>query len=91
MVLIHGGVHGNFGTGSAAIVRELVEQGYVVVAPEYRGSTGYGRGFYEAIDYGGLEVEDTYASRNYMLENFDFIDESRIGIMGWSHGDFILS
>jgi dipeptidyl aminopeptidase/acylaminoacyl peptidase len=86
IVLVHGGVHGNFSTGSAAVVRELLEQGYVIVAPEYRGSTGYGRGFYEAIDYGGLEIEDTYASRNYMLENFDFIDESRIGIMGWSHG-----
>jgi dipeptidyl aminopeptidase/acylaminoacyl peptidase len=86
MVLVHGGVHGNFSTGSDAIVRELVEQGYVVVAPEYRGSTGYGRGFYEAIDYGGLEIEDTYASRNYAVEHFDFVDESRIGIMGWSHG-----
>jgi dipeptidyl aminopeptidase/acylaminoacyl peptidase len=86
IVLVHGGVHGNFSSGSAAVVRELLEQGYAVVAPEYRGSTGYGRGFYEAIDYGGLEIEDTYASRNYMLENFDFIDESRIGIMGWSHG-----
>ncbi len=86
VVLVHGGVHGNFGSGGANIVRELLEQGYAVVAPEYRGSTGYGRGFYEAIDYGGLEVEDTYASRNYMLENFDFIDASRIGIMGWSHG-----
>jgi dipeptidyl aminopeptidase/acylaminoacyl peptidase len=86
IVLVHGGVHGNFSSGSAAVVRELLEQGYAVVAPEYRGSTGYGRGFYEAIDYGGLEIEDTYASRNYMLENFDFIDGSRIGIMGWSHG-----
>jgi dipeptidyl aminopeptidase/acylaminoacyl peptidase len=86
MVLIHGGVHGNFNTGAANVVRELIEQGYVVVSPEYRGSTGYGQRFYEAIDYGGLEIEDTYASRNYMLENFDIIDSSRIGIMGWSHG-----
>ena len=67
-------------------MKELLDQGYAVVAPEYRGSTGYGRGFYQAIDYGGLEIEDTYASRNYMVESFDFIDESRIGIMGWSHG-----
>ena len=72
--------------GYAAILRELLEQGYAVVAPEYRGSTGYGRGFYQAIDYGGLEIEDTYASRNYMVEHFDFIDGSRVGIMGWSHG-----
>ena len=86
IVYPHGGVHSNFSSGAAHIVKELLGQGYAVVAPEYRGSTGYGRGFYQAIDYGGLEIEDTYASRNYMLENFDFIDESRIGIMGWSHG-----
>ncbi len=86
IVYPHGGVHSNFSSGAAHIVKELLDQGYAVVAPEYRGSTGYGRGFYQAIDYGGLEIEDTYASRNYMLENFDFIDESRIGIMGWSHG-----
>jgi dipeptidyl aminopeptidase/acylaminoacyl peptidase len=34
-----------------------------VVAPEYRGSTGYGKAFYELIDYGGLEIEDTHAAR----------------------------
>ncbi len=44
VVLIHGGVHSNHMTGGPAnaanIVRELIEQGYVVVAPDYRGSTG---------------------------------------------------
>jgi len=86
IVLPHGGVHSNFNTFYLHILRELVGQGYAVVAPEYRGSTGYGKRFYETIDYGGLEVEDTYASRNFMLEAYDFIDEGRVGIMGWSHG-----
>ncbi|MEM8966986.1 MAG: alpha/beta fold hydrolase [Bacteroidota bacterium] len=89
LVLPHGGVHSNFNTFYRHILRELMAQQYVVVAPEYRGSTGYGKGFYELIDYGGLEVEDTYASRNYMLENYDFIDEKRVGILGWSHGGLI--
>jgi len=66
-----------------------VSQGYVVVAADYRGSTGYGKSFYEAIDYGGLEIEDVYASRNYMLENYEFIDKNRVGIVGWSHGGLI--
>ncbi len=57
-----------------------------MVAPEYRGSTGYGGGLYRTIDYGGLEIEDTYAARNFMLENYDFLDENRVGIVGWSHG-----
>ena len=56
------------------------------MAPEYRGSTGYGRRTYEAIDYGGLEIEDTYAARNYMLERYNFLDTKRVGIVGWSHG-----
>ncbi len=89
MVLPHGGVHSDFNTYYTHIVRELVSQGYVVVAPEYRGSTGYGRGMYQSIDYGGLEVEDVYYSRNYMIENYDFIDKNRVGIMGWSHGGLI--
>jgi dipeptidyl aminopeptidase/acylaminoacyl peptidase len=86
IVFPHGGVHSNFTTYYTHILRELLAQGYTVVAPEYRGSTGYGRGTYQAIDYGGLETEDTYAARNFMLENYDFLDEGRVGIIGWSHG-----
>jgi dipeptidyl aminopeptidase/acylaminoacyl peptidase len=89
LVFPHGGVHGDFTTYYTHIVRELVAQGYVVVAPEYRGSTGYGRGVYENIDYGGLETEDAHACRRYMLENYDFIDADRVGMIGWSHGGLI--
>ncbi|PKP37021.1 MAG: S9 family peptidase, partial [Bacteroidetes bacterium HGW-Bacteroidetes-15] len=69
LVLPHGGVHGDFTTYYYHIVRELMAQGYIVVAPEYRGSTGYGKALWEQIDYGGLEIQDTYASRNYMIEH----------------------
>jgi Dipeptidyl aminopeptidases/acylaminoacyl-peptidases len=89
LVFPHGGVHGNFDTYYTHIIRELVYQGYVVVAPEYRGSTGYGEATYENIDYGGLEVEDSQASCEYMLNNYDFVDKSRVGIIGWSHGGLI--
>jgi dipeptidyl aminopeptidase/acylaminoacyl peptidase len=89
MVFPHGGVHSNFNTFYAHILRELMAQEYIVVAPEYRGSTGYGRRFYESIDYGGLEVQDVKASRDYMVENYDIVDENRIGIFGWSHGGLI--
>ena len=71
------------------IIRELIEQEYSVVAAEYRGSTGYGSGKYNNIDYGGLENEDVYISRNYMVDNFDIVDGNRVGIMGWSHGGMI--
>jgi dipeptidyl aminopeptidase/acylaminoacyl peptidase len=86
IVFPHGGVHSNMGSSYAHIIGELIRQGYLVVAPEYRGSTGYGRRFHRLIDYGGLEVEDTYAARNWMVENNGLVDPDRVGIMGWSHG-----
>ncbi len=89
LVFPHGGVHSNFSTYYTHIVRELMAQGYVVIAPEYRGSTGYGAGMYRKIDYGGLEVEDAFAARNYMLKNYSFVDPERVGILGWSHGGLI--
>jgi dipeptidyl aminopeptidase/acylaminoacyl peptidase len=89
IVFPHGGVHSNFTTYYTHIVRELIAQGYVIIAADYRGSTGYGRGTYELIDYGGREVEDVYASCNYMLKNYDFVDKDRVGIIGWSHGGLI--
>jgi dipeptidyl aminopeptidase/acylaminoacyl peptidase len=89
LVLPHGGVHADFTTYYAHIVRELVGQGYIVVAPEYRGSTGYGRGMYEDIDYGGLEVEDALAARDWAVENHPRVDPKRVGILGWSHGGLI--
>jgi dipeptidyl aminopeptidase/acylaminoacyl peptidase len=85
----HGGVHGDFNTYYTHVVRDLMAEGYVVVAPEYRGSTGYGRSIYEAIDYGGLEVDDVLAARNWATEVFDFVDNDRVGILGWSHGGLI--
>lgn len=86
IVLPHGGVHGDFGTYHVHLVREMVERGYVVLAPEYRGSTGYGKDMYEAIDYGGLEVGDMVAGRDWAVAELPFIDPKRIAITGWSHG-----
>jgi dipeptidyl aminopeptidase/acylaminoacyl peptidase len=90
LILPHGGVHADFTTYHAHILREMLQQGYVVVAPEYRGSTGYGQGFYELIDYGGREVDDCHAAAQWALETFDFVDRSRVGLVGWSHGGLIV-
>jgi dipeptidyl aminopeptidase/acylaminoacyl peptidase len=89
IVLVHGGVHGNFNSNNVHILRELLGQGYAVLAPEYRGSSGYGKEFWQLIDYGGLEVEDVFAGKQWMLDNHDTIDAKRVGIMGWSHGGLI--
>ena len=89
LVLLHGGVHADFTTYYAHIVRELIAQGYIVVAPEYRGSTGYGRAHFERIDYGGREVGDALAARDWVVKNHPRVDPERVGILGWSHGGLI--
>ncbi|MFN7989979.1 MAG: prolyl oligopeptidase family serine peptidase [Thermoanaerobaculia bacterium] len=89
VVLPHGGVNGDFGTYHVHIVREMVEKGWVVLAPEYRGSTGYGKDFQDAIDYGGLEVDDVVAGLDWAVSELPYVDGSRAAIAGWSHGGLI--
>ncbi len=86
----HQGIHSDFGHDyEFGVVRSLVEQGYSVIGPDYRGSTGYGTGFSNQIDYGGLEVDDVFQARAWMLENYEFLDDKRVGMIGWSHGGMI--
>lgn len=89
ILFAHGGVHSNFGTGYIHIVRELIGQGYSIIATDYRGSTGYGHEFAEQIDYGGREVDDVFEGRKWMLSNYSFLDPKRVGMIGWSHGGLI--
>src|SRR5437773_4747822 len=88
IVFVHGGVHGDFETSYAHIIRELMSEGYVVVAPEYRGSTGYGEELYNQIDYGGAEIDDVKSARDWAVENLASVDGKRVGIIGWSHGGY---
>ncbi|HEX9886165.1 MAG TPA: alpha/beta fold hydrolase [Longimicrobiales bacterium] len=89
MVWVHGGVHGNWTESYWPFVREAVERGYVVIVPEYRGSTGYGEEHHRAIDYGGYEVDDVMQGAEWMVTNLPHVDPERVGIMGWSHGGYI--
>ncbi len=89
LVFPHQGVHANFNVENGQLYRELIAQQYIIIAPDYRGSTGYGKRFYESIDYGGKEIADAKAARDYMVENYAIIDKDRVGIMGHSHGGLI--
>ncbi len=90
LVLAHQGIHGNVSSSELGhIMRELVDQGYSVIAPDYRGSSGYGQQLYNEIDYGGREVDDVFAAREWMLGAYSFLDPKRVGMIGWSHGGFI--
>ena len=90
LVFVHGGVHSDVKPdGDARVVRELIDQGYAIIAPDYRGSTGYGRDYWRLIDYGGLENDDVLAGKKWMVENHPNVDPERVGILGWSHGGMI--
>ena len=88
MIWVHGGVHGNWGENMLPFVKEAVDRGYVIVTPDYRGSTGHGEALHMAIDYGGNEVEDAMSALDY-LRTLPWVDQDRVGMMGWSHGGFI--
>lgn len=90
MVWVHGGVHGDWGASMLPFVKEAVQRGYVIVAPDYRGSTGHGADHYNAIDYGGKELDDVMAAYDH-LKTLPYVDPDRVGVMGWSHGGFIAS
>ncbi|HEY3285961.1 MAG TPA: alpha/beta fold hydrolase [Gemmatimonadaceae bacterium] len=88
MVWVHGGVHGDWGPTMFPFVKEAVERGYVIITPDYRGSTGHGEAHHQAIDYGGMEVDDVLSALEY-LKTLPYVDMDRVGMMGWSHGGFI--
>ncbi|MDP9348287.1 MAG: prolyl oligopeptidase family serine peptidase [Gemmatimonadota bacterium] len=89
MIWVHGGVHGDWGANMFPFVKEAVGRGYVIVTPDYRGSTGHGAAHYNAIDYGGKEVDDVMAAYDWIVKNLPHVDPERVGMMGWSHGGFI--
>lgn len=88
LIFAHGGVHGRLTSSYSHIFREAIDRGYVIVSPEYRGSIGHGSDLYDQIDYGGAEIDDTHDARNWAVQNLPFVDGSRVGIFGWSHGGF---
>jgi len=88
LVWVHGGVHGRQEENMWPFIKEAVDRGYVVIAPDYRGSTGYGEAHYRAIDYGGYEVDDTMSAIGF-LKTLPHVDQERLGIIGWSHGGYI--
>jgi dipeptidyl aminopeptidase/acylaminoacyl peptidase len=89
MIWVHGGVHGTWDLQYVPFVREAVARGYVIVAPDYRGSTGYGAAFHNAIDYGGHEIDDVLSAADFVRAQLPHVDPERLGIMGWSHGGYI--
>jgi dipeptidyl aminopeptidase/acylaminoacyl peptidase len=67
----------------------LLQKGYVVFAPDYRGSIGYGRDWRQGVymDVGGKDAKDAWMAANY-LKTVGYVDADRIGVWGLSYGGF---
>lgn len=89
LVWVHENIRGHLYEHYIPYIREATAKGYVVIAPEYRGSIGYGKAFYDAIDYGGTEVDDVVTAVEVLKNRYAIVDPARIGIIGWSHGGMI--
>ena len=68
----------------------FVSHGYIVMAPNFRGSTGFGREFTESLrkDCGGGDLKDLVAATEY-LKRTGYVDPDRIAIMGGSWGGYL--
>jgi len=89
LVWVHENIRGHLYEHYVPFIRQAVAMGFVVIAPEYRGSIGYGQALYDAIDYGGAEVDDVVAAATVLTDRYPDVDPHRIGIIGWSHGGMI--
>ncbi|RRA49146.1 S9 family peptidase [Acidipila sp. EB88] len=84
---IHGGPEGQDVFRADGWAQFLAQQGYVVLEPNYRGSTGYGEAFrnLNVGDSNGGEVDDVAAGAQYLVSR-GLADPARIAIGGGSHG-----
>ncbi len=90
IVWVHGGPAAQSVNGFNRQVQYLVNHGYVVLAPNYRGSTGYGMKFQAANrwDMGGGDLADIVAGAR-VLERTGFVDPRKIAVGGGSYGGYL--
>ncbi|WP_277555910.1 S9 family peptidase [Halobaculum limi] len=89
VVKVHGGPAGQDQRGFDLYAQFLVDRGYSVLEVNYRGSTGRGRAFKNAIngDLGGAEQGDIAAGTRWIAEQ-EWVDEDRIAVVGGSYGGY---
>ncbi|MCK6538760.1 MAG: S9 family peptidase [Anaerolineales bacterium] len=88
VVMIHGGPNWHYSMEWNPIIAHLASRGYVVLCPNYRGSTGYGRAWQYAaqFDMGGVDTRDVAAGAQYLLREGI---AHRIAVTGRSHGGYL--
>jgi dipeptidyl aminopeptidase/acylaminoacyl peptidase len=90
IVLPHGGPTAKTDDYFDDIAAALASRGYIIIAPNFRGSTGYGKEFQAANydDMGGGDLKDTIAAKQFLVES-GYVDPKRVGIFGGSYGGFM--
>jgi len=92
---IHGGPQGAWGDSWSTRWNPAVfaEQGYVVVAPNPTGSTGYGQDFTDAIakNWGGRPYEDLVKCFEYIKKELDYVDTDNAVALGASYGGYMIN
>jgi dipeptidyl aminopeptidase/acylaminoacyl peptidase len=90
IVYIHGGPTAQTMNSFNRFVQYAANQGYMVLAPNYRGSTGYGKEFQQAnlFDMGGGDLQDVLAGVDWIKQT-GHLDSKKIAVMGGSYGGYL--
>ena len=90
IVYIHGGPTAQTVNSFNRFIQHIVNQGYMVIAPNYRGSTGYGKEFQQAnlFDMGGGDLQDVIAAADF-LKATGYPDPKKLIAMGGSYGGYM--
>lgn len=86
---IHGGPEAQERPIYRPLFQYLVSRGFVVLAPNIRGSTGYGKSYQRLIlrDFGGADLRDFDAAARF-LRSLPYVDTKRLAVAGGSYGGF---
>ena len=90
IVYVHGGPTSQTVDSFNRFIQHIVNQGYMVIAPNYRGSTGYGKEFQDAnlFDMGGGDLQDVLAAADWIKQT-GYVDPKKIALMGGSYGGYL--
>ncbi|MCJ7467098.1 MAG: prolyl oligopeptidase family serine peptidase, partial [Maribacter sp.] len=90
LVWVHGGPGGQSRQNFSSLIQFLVNHGYAVLAVNNRGSSGYGKTFYQMDDlnHGDKDLKDCVAGKDWLAEQPE-IDAKKIGIIGGSYGGYM--